>query len=62
MANFLSQPPITATDGERAFHNRIKSVFLGEDHILGYFEPDIGGIHPDFLLLSPKYGVKYSDL
>jgi len=57
MANFLSQPPLTATDGERAFYNRIKSVFIGEEHILGYFEPDIGGIHPDFLLLSPKYGV-----
>ena len=57
MANFLSQPPLTATDGERAFYNRIKQVFLGEDHILGYFEPDIGGIHPDFLLLSPKYGI-----
>ena len=57
MANFLSQPPLTATDGERAFYNRIKNVFLGVDHILGYFEPDIGGIHPDFLLLSPKYGV-----
>ena len=57
MANFLSQPPLTATAGERSFYNRIKRVFLGEDHILGYFEPDIGGIHPDFLLLSPKYGV-----
>ena len=57
MANFLSQPPLTATAGERAFYNRIKNVFIGEDHILGYFEPDIGGIHPDFLLLSPKYGI-----
>ncbi len=57
MANFLSQPPLTATAGERAFYNRITHVFIGEDHILGYFEPDIGGIHPDFLLLSPKYGI-----
>ena len=57
MANFLSQPPLTATAGERAFYNRINRVFLGENHLLGYFEPDIGGIHPDFLLLSPKYGV-----
>ena len=57
MANFLSQPPLTATDGERAFYNRIAHGFIGEDHILGYFEPDIGGIHPDFLLLSPKYGI-----
>ena len=57
MADFLSKPPLTATAGERAFYNRIKSIFLGENHILGYFEPDIGGIHPDFLLLSPKYGI-----
>lgn len=57
MADFLSKPPLTATAGERAFYNRIKSIFLGENHVLGYFEPDIGGIHPDFLLLSPKYGL-----
>ena len=57
MANFLSEPPLTAEPGERAFYNRIKQAFIGEGHILGYFEPDIGGIHPDFLLLSPKYGV-----
>jgi len=57
MANFLSQPPVSATEGERAFYNRITHIFIGEDHLLGYFEPDIGGIHPDFLLLSPKYGI-----
>ena len=57
MADFLSKPPLTATAGERAFYNRIKSIFLGENHVLGYFDPDIGGIHPDFLLLSPKYGI-----
>ena len=57
MADFLSKPPLTATVGERAFYNRIKSFFLGEQHVLGYFEPDIGGIHPDFLILSPKYGI-----
>ena len=57
MANFLSQPPSSATDGERAFYNRISNVFIEEDHLLGYFEPDIGGLHPDFLLLSPEYGI-----
>ncbi len=57
MANFLSKPPVSATSGERAFYNRIKHVYLGEDHLLGYFEPDIGGLHPDFVLLSPKYGI-----
>lgn len=57
MANFLSTPPLSATDGERAFYNRIKYLYLGEDHLIGYFEPDIGGIHPDFLLLSPIFGI-----
>lgn len=57
MADFLSIPPSTATDGERAFYNRIEQIFSEENHIIGYFEPDIGGLHPDFLLLSPKYGV-----
>lgn len=57
MADFLSKPPLTATDGERSFYSRIKHVFIGENHVIGYFEPDIGGLHPDFLLLSPKYGI-----
>ncbi len=57
MANFLSAPPLTATDGERAFYNRIKHTYLGEDHLLAYFEPDIGGVHPDYLLLSPNFGI-----
>jgi len=57
MADFLSKPPLTVTDGERSFYSRIKYVFIGENHVIGYFEPDIGGLHPDFLLLSPKYGI-----
>jgi hypothetical protein len=59
MADFLSKPPLTeaTTSGERAFYNRVKHCFIGESHIIGYFEPDIDGLHPDFLLLSPKYGI-----
>ncbi len=57
MANFLSQPPLSATDGERAFYNRIERIFIEEPHLLVYFEPDIGGLHPDYLLLSPSHGI-----
>ncbi|MFX0073580.1 MAG: NERD domain-containing protein, partial [Candidatus Hermodarchaeota archaeon] len=57
MADFLSKPPATATEGERSFYNRIESVFSEENHVLVYFEPEIGGKRPDFLLLSPKYGI-----
>ena len=57
MANFLSDPPETATDGEKEFFSRIQSVFPEENHIIGYFEPDIGGLHPDYVLLSPDFGI-----
>ncbi|MFX1462802.1 MAG: NERD domain-containing protein, partial [Promethearchaeota archaeon] len=62
MANFLSEPLETATSGERAFFNRIQSIFPEEDHIIGYFEPDIGSLHPDFVLLSPKFGVIIAEI
>ncbi|MFX1374123.1 MAG: NERD domain-containing protein [Promethearchaeota archaeon] len=57
MANFLSIPPLTATDGEKRFFSRIDQVFLNENHLIGYFEPYIGDLHPDFVLISLKYGV-----
>lgn len=57
MANFLSEPPESATSGEKAFFSRIQSIYPEENHIIGYFEPDIGGLHPDFVLLSPNLGI-----
>ncbi|MFX1435380.1 MAG: NERD domain-containing protein, partial [Promethearchaeota archaeon] len=57
MANFLSKPPSTATDGERMFYNRIANFFDQQNHVIVYFEPYIGDLHPDFLILSPQYGI-----
>ena len=57
MTTFLSKPPDTATEGERLFSNRLEQAFENEDHILAYFEPEIGGKRPDFLLLSPNFGI-----
>ncbi len=62
MAIFLSEPSETATSGERAFFNRIQSIFAEENHVIGYFEPDIGGLYPDFLLISPKFGITIVEL
>ena len=53
----LNKPPTTATQGERSFFNRIEYHFEENNNVIGYFEPDIGGLHPDFLLLSPDFGV-----
>ncbi|MFX1298102.1 MAG: DEAD/DEAH box helicase [Promethearchaeota archaeon] len=62
MANFLSTPPTTATEGESKFYYRVEQVFLNENHLIGYFEPYIGDLHPDFLLISPKYGVIIAEI
>lgn len=57
MANFLNKPPSTATDGERMFYNRIVTFFEQQSHVIAYFEPYIGDLHPDFVILSPQHGV-----
>jgi superfamily I DNA and RNA helicase len=57
MANFLSKPPSTATYGERMFYNRITDFFDEQNHVIVYFEPYIGDLHPDFLILSPQHGI-----
>lgn len=62
MADFLSKPPSTATEGEKKFYYRIEQVFLKENHLIGYFEPYIGDLHPDFILISPKFGVIIAEI
>lgn len=58
----LNKPPSTATSGERSFNNRVKQFFSNQNKAIGYFEPDIGGLHPDFLLLSPAFGVIVAEI
>ncbi|MFX0071593.1 MAG: 3'-5' exonuclease [Candidatus Hermodarchaeota archaeon] len=53
----LNKCPPTATQGERTFYNRVENLFAEGNGVVGYFEPDIGGLHPDFLLLSPNFGI-----
>ncbi len=53
----LNKPPPTATLGERSFSNRIEYIFGENNNVISYFEPDIGSLRPDFILLSPKFGV-----
>ena len=62
MANFLSEPPETATEGEKKFYHRVAQVLLNENHLIGYFEPFIGDLHPDFLLISPKFGIIIAEI
>ena len=57
MGIFLSKPSRSATTGEKMFFNRVDYYFTNSNDVIGYFEPYIGDFHPDYLLLSPKYGV-----
>jgi len=57
MPKFLSKPNSNSMPGERSFYYRIEDYFSEENEVYVYFEPDINGLRPDFLLLSPKFGV-----
>jgi superfamily I DNA/RNA helicase len=57
MVTILSEPSENATEGEKLFFNRISQVFENDTSLIAYYEPDINGLHPDFLLLSPIYGI-----
>ena len=57
MGIFLSKPSRSATTGEKMFFNRADYYFTNTNEVIGYFEPNIGELHPDYLLLSPKYGI-----
>ena len=58
----LNKPPPTATQGERSFFNRIEYLFEENNNVISYFEPDIGGLRPDFILLSSKFGVIITEI
>ena len=57
MGIFLSKPSRSATIGEKMFFNRTDYYFTNSNDVIGYFEPNIGELHPDYLLISPKYGI-----
>ncbi len=57
MATILSEPPSTATSGEKVVFNRLKDVFSENSNAFIYFEPELGGLRPDFLVLSPEVGI-----
>ncbi len=47
----LNKTPPTATSGEKSFFKRVNDFINETPNTIGYFEPDIGGLHPDFLIL-----------
>ncbi|MBD3253479.1 MAG: AAA family ATPase [Candidatus Lokiarchaeota archaeon] len=57
MVIFLSKPTHISTRGEKSFYYRLKDFFEEWDGVFVYFEPNIQGLRPDCLILSPIFGV-----
>ncbi|MFX1276470.1 MAG: DEAD/DEAH box helicase [Promethearchaeota archaeon] len=58
----LNKPPPNATPGEKSFYNRLKIFTEKNPHVIGYVEPYLGGLRPDFLILSPKFGILIAEI
>jgi len=57
MAKILGNLSSDSTNGEKKVFNALSAIPDEDLNLLCYYEPIIGGFHPDFILLSPKIGV-----
>src|SRR5271157_2474121 len=57
MGHFIGSPAETATGGEWKFYRHMREILKKWDEVTCYYEPWLGDLHPDFLLLSPQFGV-----
>ncbi|MEJ2279731.1 MAG: NERD domain-containing protein, partial [Candidatus Lokiarchaeota archaeon] len=62
MVKFLSKPNSNSTSGERSYSYRIEEFFSNYDKELVYFEPELNGFRPDFLQISPQFGVIITEI
>ncbi|MBY9005337.1 MAG: ATP-binding domain-containing protein [Candidatus Lokiarchaeota archaeon] len=53
----LNKPSQNATQGEQSFFRRLENYLSKNSDIIGYYEPHLGGYRPDFIMLSPLYGI-----
>ena len=57
MADFIGKPITSSTAGEKKLYRILKLAFDNETDVRCYYEPIIGDDCPDFVLLSPAFGV-----
>ena len=57
MGNFMDVLSESATKGEHTCYNYLKTIFTTKTNCYCYMEPQIGDKRPDFLLLSPEFGI-----
>ncbi len=57
MTKFIGKLRSTSQPGEKKVYSFIDQAFEGEQKTFCYFQPILGGKAPDFLLISPTFGV-----
>ncbi|MHA1821093.1 MAG: ATP-binding domain-containing protein [Promethearchaeota archaeon] len=57
MVSIIGDLDIHSTKGERIFYRRIEEIFGGDPDTYCYYEPAIGDIRPDFVLLGRLFGI-----
>lgn len=57
MAKFIGNLTLNSTAGERRAHQLLLKAFETVSGIYCYYEQLIGHICPDFIILSPTFGV-----
>jgi len=57
MTKFIGRLSNQSQPGERKVYNYIEKVFQDEPDTFCYYEPIVGGLYPDFIIVSPQFGV-----
>ncbi len=57
MTKFIGRLSNHSQPGERKVYNYIERVFQDEPNTFCYYEPIVGGLYPDFIIVSPQFGV-----
>jgi len=57
MTKFIGRLSNQSQPGERKVYNYIEKVFQDEPTTFCYYEPIVGGLYPDFIIVSPQFGV-----
>ena len=57
MTEFIGKLNTQSTAGEKKLFHLLSTTFGADPQAICYYEPQIGGICPDFVILAPTFGV-----
>ncbi len=57
MVQMRNNFPVNGERGERTFYNYISAIFQEDNDLICYYNPNLDEKYPDYILLSPRFGV-----